>query len=70
VLKDLKRFQGDKEDDLRRYMVGLSQLSIVYAVTYHVVGQLCTLPHRLGQEELRDVGRGQGRGRKDRRAMI
>lgn len=33
VLQDLKRFQKDKEDDLRRYMVGALSFLLILVTT-------------------------------------
>lgn len=33
VLKDLKRFQGEKEEDLKRYMVGKCEFSAIFPIT-------------------------------------
>lgn len=65
VLEDLKRFQGEKEEDLRRYMVRLLSLSSVLECGFTNVGILgCVraLPYRMGQGQSRSVGRSEERG--------
>lgn len=62
VLKDMKRFQKEKEDDLRKYMVSRSfcysslggvQLSLDLTPC---AARLCEEPDRMGQEEQGDMG--------------
>jgi hypothetical protein len=61
VLQDLKRFQKDKEGDLRRYMVWqgthFPPVPIV-ANQIDCIGRICALPLGLGAEESRDVDGG------------
>ena len=73
VLKDLKRFQGQKEEDLRRYMVS-SFLSLMILSVCPPLTQLCSdrvrkMPHRLGEEESRDLEGSHRRSREDSSAV-
>lgn len=45
VLQDLKRFQLEKEEDLKRYMVGLHQQ--LWSMTADIVDVdcVCQMPH-------------------------
>ena len=65
VLEDLKRFQAEKEDDLKRYMVSL------YCTTFPSppfpdfgpalltsLARICPLPYRLGEKEYANMGGG------------
>jgi hypothetical protein len=61
VLKDLKRFQGEKEDDLKRYMV-CPVLKTLSPATDSSVGCLCQMPHRLGQTQPRTLEGGEEGG--------
>lgn len=56
VLKDLKRFQTDKEDDLRRYMVSFSVVIRAYKMRLTAAACICQKPNRVGQEEPPPVG--------------
>ena len=84
VLQDLKRFQRDKEADLRRYMVSLlffffpgqaqttRALLLLYLARQKlnlVLGGLRAVSSRLVAEESGDMDRSQGRGGQDRRAI-
>lgn len=58
VLQDLRRFQKDKEADLRRYMVCISSPPDASAAANSGsirLGRLRPLSLRLGAEECRDV---------------
>jgi sorting nexin-41/42 len=68
VLKDLRRFQGDKEDDLRRYMVSVLLLFHIEKACSLTVSadQLCPSTYTLGEEEYRDVGGSERRSGQDR----
>ena len=69
ILRDLKRFQHDKEDDLRRYMVSPIRRG---ANSCHVLTDTDCIrqePNWLGQKEQAAVGRGQRRSWEDRRDM-
>ena len=70
VLKDLKRFQSEKEDDLRRYMVRLSALPSPSCSTDRRIGRIRKVPYRLGQKECRDMARSKGRGGQNRGTVI
>lgn len=72
VLQDLKRFQNDKETDLRRYMVGSYAPSPVRRSSHETnwrSGFLFALPSGLGKEKPRNLDRGKGRGGQDRCAV-
>jgi hypothetical protein len=58
-MKDLRRFQSEKEDDLRRYMVNISTAySIIKTSTdTPTIDGVCTMPHRLGETEQGCLGR-------------
>lgn len=62
VLQDLKRFQKDKEADLRRYMVCSLLDPLLAADVANGAGRLRAVPPQLGAQEPGDVDRGQGRG--------
>jgi hypothetical protein len=49
ILKDLKRFQAEKEDDLKRYMVSISISGI--NLSNHCTACVCTKSDRMGQKE-------------------
>ena len=69
VLKDLKRFQSDKEEDLRKYMVSLAPAYLndkARELTNFSAG-LRTLPHRVGATQLGNMGRGSGGSQQDSR---
>jgi hypothetical protein len=55
VLKDLKRFQGEKEEDLRRYLVSLRSSSQLLLTLTDCIRKM---PSRLGEEECRVMDRG------------
>jgi hypothetical protein len=63
ILKDLKRFQREKEDDLKRYMVCFP-LAWWVRLSYTDSIPACVRqePDRVGKEEQGDVGGSQGRG--------
>lgn len=69
VLKDLKRFQSDKEEDLRKYMVslifnpsrGYKMLMCIFLDGFR------TLPYRVGATQLGNMGRGSGGSQQDSR---
>ena len=71
VLRDLKRFQGEKEDDLRRYMVNTCRSSSPFCnlLTQLYPDCIRQMPYRLGEEERRHVERSKGRSRQDRGAV-
>ena len=50
VLKDLKRFQSDKEEDLRKYMVSivLDPLNITRRLIVRILARLRTLSYSMG----------------------
>ena len=58
VLNDLKRFQGQKEEDLKRYMVShlWFRVSIQSADNMSHTDCLCSLPYRLGEGQPRRLG--------------
>ena len=67
VLKDLKRFQGEKEEDLKRYMVCrpvLRSHNDDELTTW--IGRFCQMPHRMGTAKPGQLGRSKGRGGKHR----
>lgn len=45
VLKDLKRFQSEKEDDLKRYMVRSDRKLLQGSLLTNTADCICTLPH-------------------------
>lgn len=51
VLKDLKRFQLEKEEDLKRYMVPDQAIPLHGASTDTRLGCIRPVPHGLGTEE-------------------
>ena len=50
VMKDLKRFQKEKEDDLQRYMVSPTAQTID-CITNDIPDCVCTMSYRVGKEE-------------------
>jgi hypothetical protein len=58
VLQDLKRFQKEKEEDLRRYMVSAFYFPGIIVLTFTATGRVCTLPSRLGTQEPGNMDRG------------
>ena len=70
VLKDLKRFQLEKEEDLKRYMVRLWPFAMfVMARLTRCSDCVREVPHGLGKEEPGHMARGEGRGGQDRSAV-
>jgi len=59
VLKDLKRFQGEKEDDLKRYMVRKFPFSVTRVLTTEACFR--QMPPRMGQEKHGHLGRSKAR---------
>lgn len=51
VLKDLKRFQLEKEEDLKRYMVWTMEFTRHGASTDTRLGRIRPVSHGLGTEE-------------------
>lgn len=60
VMKDLRRFQGEKENDLRRYMVSPKKHQISANSANPVIDGVCSMPHRLGKTQQGRVGRSTG----------
>lgn len=61
ILKDLKRFQQDKEDDLRRYMVSRSCYERrwrMQSMLTKFTACICQKPGRVGEEEQATMGGG------------
>jgi len=56
VLKDLKRFQAEKEDDLKRYMVSFPSPHFNKPAKKKTLACICKKPNRMGKEEQRDMG--------------
>lgn len=56
VLKDLKRFQLEKEDDLKRYMVR-DEIRYGARLTESLVCTdcICSMPYPLGETKCRDL---------------
>jgi hypothetical protein len=70
ILRDLKRFQAEKEDDLKRYMVSHCRpwrlfIHKMTAINSVFLACLCPKPDRVGEEEPGDVGGGEGGGYED-----
>jgi hypothetical protein len=61
IMKDLRRFQAEKEDDLRRYMVSFDSCFILKAANSSADG-VRTVPYRLGETEQGRLGGSEGRG--------
>jgi sorting nexin-41/42 len=69
VMRDLKRFQKDKEEDLQRYMVNSTRLCSVVLVLTNFSDRLRALSYRMGEEELGDLVRSTRRSREDCSSM-
>lgn len=72
VLKDLKRFQKEKEDDVKRYMVCcIICLTVRLRCTVLTLRTACLRQelYRMGQEEQGNLGGGQDRGQQNRRVV-
>jgi len=73
ILKDLKRFQDEKEEDLRRYMVSYD---LRFSPSDRPVSNMictaciCEKPDRMGTKEQRGLGGSQNRDSKDRGDLI
>ena len=63
VLTDLKRFQGEKEADLKRYMVNRCFLTRCGPRLMISTARVCKGSDRLGKEESRDMGGSEERSR-------
>ena len=62
-MKDLRRFQEEKENDLRRYMVGSTTLLLHDLVNTDVVADgIRAMPPRLGETQQSSLGRSKSRG--------
>jgi hypothetical protein len=59
IMKDLRRFQAEKEDDLRRYMVSFDSCLILKAANSSADG-VRTVPYRLGETEQGRLGGSEG----------
>lgn len=67
VLKDLKRFQKEKEEDLKRYMVILNTASLYPAsLTLSMSDCVCKMSYRMGKKELGGLGGSSGRSGQNR----
>jgi hypothetical protein len=63
VMKDLRRFQSEKENDLRRYMVRPNSYPVELINADHNLDGIRTMPYRLGKTKQGCVGGGTGRSR-------
>jgi hypothetical protein len=63
VLKDLKRFQLEKEEDLKRYMVFVTGcVSTIVVMLTRRPDRLCQMSCRLGQKECGNMERSERGG--------
>jgi hypothetical protein len=72
ILKDLKRFQAEKEDDLKRYMVSYF-IHLTHPRARAMLSRqacICQKSNRVGQEEQGDVGGGEGGGEQNRGGLM
>lgn len=70
ILKDLKRFQKEKEDDLKRYMVRPPPLwqrdmPVHRQKAHRITARICQESDGVGEKEQRDMGGSKSRGGQD-----